>query len=90
VDDRIGTLEVGKQADVLTLRTDLPNLAPMTNCVGAVVRAAGTHNVDRVYVAGRLVKREGQLVGIDLTSVIPRAQSRDYLMATAGAASMDW
>ena len=91
LDDRIGTLEVGKQADVLLLRTDTPNLAPMSDPVGAVVHAAGTHNVDSVYVAGRPVKRGGAFVDIDVRSVIARATaSHDYLLGAAGVADEDW
>lgn len=91
LEDRIGTLEVGKQADVLMLRTDAPNLAPVSDPVGAVVHAAGTHNVDSVYVAGRPVKREGKFVDVDLRSVIEQATaSHDYLLEAAGVAGQDW
>lgn len=87
----IGTLEVGKQADVLLSRTDTPNLAPMRDPVGAVVHAAGTHNVDSVYVAGRPVKRAGTFVDIDLRSVIAHATaSHDFLLGEAGVAGRDW
>ena len=87
LDDRIGTLEVGKQADVLLLRTDGPNLAPLTDPVAAVVHAAGTHNVDSVYVAGRPVKRDGSFVDIDVRSVIAGAtESHDHLLEAAGMA----
>ena len=87
LDDRIGTLEVGKQADVLLLRTDGPNLAPLTDPVAAVVHAAGTHNVDSVYVAGRPVKRDGTFVDIDVRSVIAGAtESHDHLLEAAGMA----
>lgn len=91
LDDRIGTLEVGKQADVVLLRADLANLAPMSDPVGAVVHAAGTHNVDSVYVAGRPVKRDGAFVDIDVPSVVARATaSHDHLLAAAGVADLDW
>jgi 5-methylthioadenosine/S-adenosylhomocysteine deaminase len=91
LDDRIGTLEAGKQADVLLLRTDSPNLAPIDDPVAAVVHAAGTHNVDSVYVAGRAVKRGGTFVDLDVRSVIARATaSREYLLRTAGVADEGW
>ena len=91
LDDRIGTLEVGKQADVLVLRADTPNLAPIGDPVLAVVHAAGTHNVDSVYVAGRPVKREGRFVDVDVRSVIGRATaSQEYLLGAAGVADQDW
>jgi 5-methylthioadenosine/S-adenosylhomocysteine deaminase len=91
LDDRIGTLEVGKQADVLMLRTDAPNLAPISDPVGAIVQAASTHNVDSVYVAGRAVKRRGAFVGIDVGAVIARATaSHDFLLRAAGVADHGW
>lgn len=91
LDDRIGTLEVGKQADVLLLRTDTPNLAPLSDPVGAVVHAAGTHNVDSVYVDGRPVKSDGAFVDIDVRSVISRATaSHDHVLEAAGVAEQDW
>ncbi|WP_220793510.1 amidohydrolase family protein [Nocardioides stalactiti] len=79
--DRIGTLEVGKQADVLLLRTDLANLSPVGDPIAAVVHAAGPQNVESVYVAGRPVKRDGHLVDVDVPAVIARAQaSHDHLV----------
>ena len=91
LDRRIGTLEVGKQADIVMLRTDMPNLAPVSDPVGAVVHAAGTHNVDSVYVAGRPVKRGGAFVDLDVRAVIERAEaSHDYLLKAAGASDHDW
>ena len=89
LDDRIGTLEVGKQADVLVLRADMANMAPMSDPIGAVVHCAGTHNVDSVYVAGRPVKRDGRFVDLDVRSVVERAtSSHDYLLGLV--ADHDW
>ena len=91
LDDRIGTLEVGKQADVLVLRADTPNLAPMSDPIAAVVHAAGTHAVDSVYVAGRPVKRQGTFLDIDVRKVIERATaSQDFLLDAAGVADEEW
>ncbi len=89
LDDRIGTLEVGKQADVLMLRADTPNLAPVSDPVGAVVHAAGTHNVDSVMVGGRWVKRDGRLVHSDVRGVVDlAARSHDHLLA--GIQGEEW
>ena len=82
LDDRIGSLEPGKQADVLVLRADTPNLAPVTDPVAAIVLAAGVQNVDAVMVAGRWVKREGRYCARDLRGVLDLAQrSHDHLLA---------
>lgn len=63
--DRVGTIEVGKQADLILLRTDTIHMAPSTHAVGAVVLNASPGDVDTVMVAGRIVKQNGSLVGVD-------------------------
>ena len=63
---KIGTLTPGKEADIILLRTDRLNVMPMNNAVGAVVTSMGPQNVDTVLIAGKVMKRNGQLVGVDL------------------------
>jgi cytosine/adenosine deaminase-related metal-dependent hydrolase len=91
LDDRIGTLQPGRQADVVLLRADLPNLAPVSDPVAAAVLAAGTGNVDAVLVAGRWVKRDGRFVHRDLRAVLAgAAASRDHLLAAARVREEPW
>jgi cytosine/adenosine deaminase-related metal-dependent hydrolase len=54
-----GSLEPGKQADVIVLRTDRPNIFPINDPIGAVVWGMDTSNVDHVFVSGRAVMRSG-------------------------------
>jgi 5-methylthioadenosine/S-adenosylhomocysteine deaminase len=56
-----GSLAPGKQADVLILRADRPNIYPVNDAIGAVVWGMDTSNVDWVFVAGRPVMRSGVL-----------------------------
>jgi cytosine/adenosine deaminase-related metal-dependent hydrolase len=82
---KVGTLTPGKEADIVMLRTDLPNTLPFNNAYGAVVTAMDTSNVDTVMVAGKVVKRAGKLVGVDLDRVgREAAASRDYLVGKLG------
>jgi cytosine/adenosine deaminase-related metal-dependent hydrolase len=60
--DITGSLETGKQADVIVLRADRPNIAPINDPIGAVVWGMDTSNLDWVFVAGNAVMREGELV----------------------------
>jgi len=62
---KVGSLTPGKQADIIMLRTDRLNVMPMNNAVGAVVTSMGPQNVDTVLIAGKVMKRNGQLVGVD-------------------------
>jgi cytosine/adenosine deaminase-related metal-dependent hydrolase len=88
LDDRIGSLAPGKQADVLVLRATDLNLAPVNDPVSAAVLAAHPGNVEHVFVAGRAVKRDGVLVGQDPAAAVARAEeSRDRLLRRAG---VDW
>ncbi len=65
LDRKIGTLTPGKDADIILLRTDRLNVMPMNNAVGAIVSNMGPQNVDTVLIAGKVMKRNGQLVGVD-------------------------
>lgn len=56
-----GSLEAGKQADVIVLRADRPNIAPVNDPIGAVVWGMDTSNVDWVFVGGRPLMTSGAL-----------------------------
>jgi cytosine/adenosine deaminase-related metal-dependent hydrolase len=85
METKIGTLTPGKEADIVMLRTDLPNTLPFNNAYGAIVTGMDTSNVDTVLIAGKVVKRAGKLVGVDLNRLGRQAAaSRDYLVGKLG------
>jgi cytosine/adenosine deaminase-related metal-dependent hydrolase len=85
LDGRIGTLTPGKEADIVMLRTGTINVLPLNNAFGAIVLGMDTSNVDTVFIGGRLRKRHGQLVDVDLARVHRLAeQSRDYVVSKGG------
>jgi cytosine/adenosine deaminase-related metal-dependent hydrolase len=61
LDGITGSLEAGKQADVIILRTDRPNIFPINDPIGAVVWGMDTSNVDWVFAGGRPIMRNGAL-----------------------------
>ena len=63
--DRTGTLSVGARAD-LVLLDGLAHLLGAGDLAGAVVTALTPADVHTVVVDGRVVKRAGRLVGLDL------------------------
>jgi len=65
LEDKVGTLTPGKEADVIMLSTDKINIMPINDPIGSVVWGMDTSNVDSVFVAGRALKRNGQLIGVD-------------------------
>lgn len=89
--DVTGSIEPGKQADVIVLRTDRPNIWPINDPIGAVVWGMDTSNVHWVFSGGRVLMREGELTA-DVeraTSLAVEAQGRVAeaagIMAGAGA-----
>jgi cytosine/adenosine deaminase-related metal-dependent hydrolase len=67
------------------LRTDTPNILPINDPIGAVVWGMDTSNVDSVFVAGKALKRNGQLLNVDLNRLMQQAyESRDYVVAKSG------
>ncbi|HST25311.1 MAG TPA: 8-oxoguanine deaminase [Gaiellaceae bacterium] len=75
--DDIGSLEPGKRADIAVWRTDGLELAGADDPVAGVVLSA-PHRVDRLYVGGREVVRDGHLVRADEAEIARehRAQAR--------------
>jgi 5-methylthioadenosine/S-adenosylhomocysteine deaminase len=82
--DITGSLEPGKQADLVLLRTDRPNISPVNDPIGAVVWGMDPSNIDWVIVGGRVVVRDGHLVA-DVTRVRELAlAARQRVAAAAG------
>lgn len=87
LDDRIGSITPGKQADLVLVRADDLTVFPLNHPVGAIVSAAHPGLVDTVLVAGTAVKSGGVMAGLDLDDLRDRAsRSRARIAAAAGVA----
>jgi cytosine/adenosine deaminase-related metal-dependent hydrolase len=64
LDAEVGSLEHGKQADLVSFSLD-PRVGPVQDPVGALVFSPYAARVDRVWVAGREVVRDGRVHGLD-------------------------
>ncbi len=85
LDSKVGTLTPGKQADVIVLRTDRMNVTPLNDPATAVVSGMDTGNVDTVVIAGRVMKRHGELLHVDWPAVRRMAgEARDHVLAKSG------
>lgn len=82
---KTGSLTPGKDADLIMLRTDKPNVFPVNDPIGAVVWNMDTSNVDSVFVAGKPMKRNGELLHINWNSMKKAVnESRDYVLKKSG------
>jgi cytosine/adenosine deaminase-related metal-dependent hydrolase len=84
LDSKVGTLTPGKEADIIMLATDRINVFPMNNAPGTVVTLMDTSNVEEVFIAGKVMKWQGKLVGVDLGKIRRSVdKARDGLLARA-------
>jgi cytosine/adenosine deaminase-related metal-dependent hydrolase len=82
LEDKVGSLTPGKQADIVLLKVNAINTAPMVDPVGTIVVFSDTSNVDSVFVAGHAVKRNGQLVDANLENVFQKLdESRNHILS---------
>jgi len=89
--DEIGSLEAGKQADLILVDLSALNLspvldAPVRNIVPNLVYAASGHEVKTVMVAGRVLVRDGQVLTADEAAVRAEAQAQAEAVAQRVAA----
>ena len=61
MDGKIGTLSPGKKADIVMLRADDINMAPVHDPIYSIVEIAGAGNVDTVIIDGIVRKQNGKL-----------------------------
>jgi len=74
--DRIGSIEVGKQADLACVDMDPLETQPMYEAVSQLVYATGRHQVSDVWVAGVAKLADGALVDMDVPAI--RAKTRRW------------
>lgn len=85
MDDRIGSIEPGKQADLVVHRTDTPGWAPRGDVGLQLVWGTDGRSVRDVYVAGRRVVADGRVTTIDAEALYAEANTRQAdLLERAG------
>lgn len=75
MDDSTGSIEIGKQADMIAVRTDTPRMTPFIsgkngNLHHNLVHAVQGGDVDMTIVAGQVVVEGGKLLTADLQELI--------------------
>jgi len=78
LEDDIGSIEAGKQADLIAVRTDTPRLTPLLGGPGGnlahnLVHAVRGGDVDMTMVAGKIVVENGRLLTADIRALIDDA-----------------
>jgi 5-methylthioadenosine/S-adenosylhomocysteine deaminase len=74
MEKEIGSLEAGKRADLIAVRTDRPNAVPLYDAVSQMVYALKASDVRDVMVNGRAVVRDGRILTLNAAQVMQKAQ----------------
>lgn len=86
LDSRIGSITAGKQADLILIRTDAAARAPAADPAAAVALQATRADIDTVLVAGRVMKRGGEVLVADAERLRRLAEeSRSHILDGAAA-----
>jgi 5-methylthioadenosine/S-adenosylhomocysteine deaminase len=66
LDDRVGSLEEGKKADLIVIDAHAPHLTPMFNPASQLVYAARGSDVSSVVINGRVVMQDRRILTFDV------------------------
>lgn len=87
LDDKIGSVEIGKEADLVLFDTSFPEWQPLYNPVSNLVYAANGNSIAHVFVAGDQVVRDGHLTHMDEAAIL--ADVKTTAGRIAGRLDMD-
>jgi len=84
----IGSLEVGKKADVITINLETPRLTPIilgkyTNIFAHLVYSAHGEDVDNVVIDGKLIMKNRKLQTVDETTLISNANRASHQLISS-------
>lgn len=80
-DDEIGSLEVGKKADIVLVNLDQPQFVPLVdkpkcNLINHLIYAASGRDVDTVLIDGEVVVKNGKVLTVDEGQVLKEGSQR--------------
>jgi 5-methylthioadenosine/S-adenosylhomocysteine deaminase len=75
MDKLIGSIETGKQADIILVDMNQPHLTPLYNCYSQLVYAARGADVKTSIINGRIVMKDRQLLTIDLQAAMKNVRA---------------
>jgi len=74
IDRNIGSLEVGKRADIILIDLSKPHLKPMHNIYASIVYSAHGSDVDTVIVDGKILMENRRVKTLDEKAVMEEAE----------------
>jgi 5-methylthioadenosine/S-adenosylhomocysteine deaminase len=72
---KVGSLEVGKLADIILIDLNRPHLTPLYDIYSQLVYSVGRDDICSVFINGKMVMRERQLTTLDEESILAEARA---------------
>jgi 5-methylthioadenosine/S-adenosylhomocysteine deaminase len=76
MEKEIGSLEVGKKADIILISLEEPNAVPMYDIYAQLAYALKGSDVETVVIGGRIIMRDKKLLTLNEPEILARA--REY------------
>lgn len=89
LDAEIGSLEVGKRADVAVVNMDRLHTSPESDIVSRLVYAAEASDVQSVIIDGRVMMGDRELLTIDEAETVAEANAQSELLQSRAGLSTD-
>ena len=74
LDKDIGTLEVGKKADMIFIKTDKIHLCPENDICTNIVYSANGADVDTVIIDGKVIMQNRKMINLDEKEVMKQVR----------------
>jgi 5-methylthioadenosine/S-adenosylhomocysteine deaminase len=89
LEHEIGSLEVGKKADITLVDLDAPHLMPVHRVPSALVYNANGGDVDTVIVDGRVLMRNKQVLFVDEAALLAECRAANRRLFERGGIRVD-
>jgi 5-methylthioadenosine/S-adenosylhomocysteine deaminase len=83
LEKEIGSLEVGKKADIILINLAEPNAVPMYDVYSQLAYALKASDIDTVIIGGRLVMRDRKLLTLREPEILAKAREYGKRVATS-------
>ncbi|MBE0686999.1 MAG: amidohydrolase [Anaerolineaceae bacterium] len=74
--DQIGSLEVGKRADIIVVDLQKPNTTPCYDPIASLVYSGNSGNISSVFVEGELIFDKAEFTHLNESEILIRAQQK--------------